>query len=249
MPIKYYWDRTQKKSQNPYEELQHPNKIISENGTADITSAGLDVTIAPVWSAEVQNVSIYFDTSTERAYEVQQVAGRGIVAGLNDMLHIHVDGGPYQVITLTPGFYETGALLAAEIKARLDENQTFIDLTAVPFTVSFSTSTDKFTIAPDNSLNMHYYNKNARTNIRTYSTAGPVIGFNADASGTSITSDTAVLFGNIGSVIPSASDTNQNVTFNSPFPLSVDKGIKITTGTAAGTVANYQVDYKLLPSV
>ena len=247
MPIQYYPDSIQKKNLNPIEKIQKKRTILSVSGRVDLAASGVDHTFwAPFPNWLVHDVLLTFGATTAKDYSINKVVGRGFISKLNDLLWFRVDGAPSQAIYLDQGFY-TGTTLSAQIKAKLDANQAFIDLSAAPFTVTWSNTTGKFSITPA-SGNVQLLCTNTAIGMNRNSTAGMSIGFTADTAYTSpIVSDTGA-FG-LGNKIPldsGTSDSTQNIVVgvDSLSPdFDVDGGINITVSSVATTL-DFKITYE-----
>lgn len=244
MPIKYYYDSAIKKPLNPIEKIQKAKTILSYENRADLTASGLDYTLwhpAKDWIAH--DVLLHYSGATNRSYSINKVIGRGIISKLNDLLWIECSGYPTQSIYLDQGFYD-GTTLSSQIKTKLDANVNFIASGAAPFTVSYSSITGKFTMAPSLG-NIRFFNTNTCVGVNRNSTGGAAIGFNSDSLfAASIESDTAI-FG-LGNKIPINSETtctDLNTVINayslSPH-LDVDTALNVTISAVA-----LNVDYKI----
>ena len=247
MPITYYFDSKYKKPYPNIEKIQKRKTILSVAGHADLTAAGTTYTLwHPSDNWDVHEVMMHFGAATVRSYSVNKVIGRGIVTNLNDLLWVRCNGYPNQGIYLDQGFY-TGSTLSAHIKAKLDANTSFVAAGVAPFTVSYSATTGKFTIATT-AGNIQFVNTDTTAGINKNSSAGIVLGFTADSAfSTSIVGDTAIA--GLGNLIPidaeaTSTDTNTIVNIDSLSPhFDVDSGINLTIGTVATTV-DYKITYE-----
>jgi len=247
MPIIYYQDSKIKRYCSPVEKIQKRKTILTSTGHTDLTVSGLNYTLSyPSDNWVVHEVLMHFSAATARAYSVNKVIGRGIITNLNDLLWIRCNGAPTQSIYLDQGFYD-GTTLSAQIKAKLDANTAFIAAGVAPFTVTYSITTGKFTIATT-AGNVQFLNTNTAIGVNRNSTAGIVIGFTADSSfAASIVGDTAV--GALGSLVPidaeaASTDLNTIVNVDTLAPIfNVDTGLNLTIGTVGITV-DYQITYE-----
>lgn len=110
----------------------------------------------------------------------RSVTGWEVIAGYNDKLDLTEGSAGAQVFTLTPGTYETGNLLAAEIEFQLHEA---IDNV---YTVSYSATTNKFTIARSSGIDTFDLDWSTGSNAAT--SIGPDIGADMDHDDTGGTS-------------------------------------------------------------
>ena len=248
MPITYYPISKIKKPYNPIDKIQKRKTILSVSNKVDLTTFGMNYTLwHPSDKWVVHEILMHFGAATARNYFVNKVIGRGIVSSLNDSLYFQTSGFPAQRIILSQGFY-TGSQLATELKTQMDANQSFIDASTTPFTVSYNSTTGKFTIAAAGSAQIQYFVLNTAVNLNKDSTARQVIGFNTDSIvANTLVGDTAV-FG-LGDNIPidtetGSTDLNTIVNMDSLSPnFDVDGALNITI-SAIATYVDYKITYE-----
>jgi hypothetical protein len=237
MPIIYYPDSLIKKNRPVVEQLQVSPRLLSESGQSSIASADLNKIFwkaFPNWS--IESVGLKFSVAGNKTYAIYRVYGRGIITGLNDTLWFKVDGSPEKEIIIPQNFY-TGAELAVAIKEKLDTE--FPDQAA--FTVSYSSATGIFTIAPG-SGQISYLHVNPSGGRRLHSTAESVIGFLQDKDkSSSLTSDSAVM--GLGDEFAVSSGSLPNVCYETSLEMNVDYALKIHVAQATGT-ATWATLYK-----
>lgn len=133
-------------------------------------------------SGTSNNFKINLDENVNGTYEVVSVSILNslynVVANQNDKVYIthSVDGA--QTLTLTAGYY-TGSTLATELKTQLDS------ISAVVYTVTYSSTTGKFTITAGSG------NINFTFATNTSNTARYILGFDEEdgTPATSLVSD------------------------------------------------------------
>lgn len=247
-PITYYYDSLKKKPYPDFEKIQKRKTILSDSGTEDLSTSGLDYTFwYPVNNYIIHEVLLHYSDTTTRSYSINKIIGRGIISGLNDLLYISAEDCAIQPIILSQGFY-TGDDLATELETQMNANTYFVDAGAAPFDVAYDNTTGLFTITANGSQTVQYFVINTTVPVNRNSTAAQVVGFNADSvMANSIVSDTVVA--GLGDVIPidaesPNTDTNTIINLDSLSPnFTVDQALNITISTVAVTV-NYQISYE-----
>jgi hypothetical protein len=244
MGIKYYPDHVQKKRHHVVDVLSREERLRSINGGQDLTGNPLTYRFSPLtpsWRTKL--VALKFSSAVSKTYSINIETGRGIITGLNDSLWIDINtSGWAQKIILAQGFYN-GTELSAQVKTALEANSVFSGL-GLTFTVTYSASTDKFTITPSSGT-IQYYDVYTPRNLRRNSTAGHVLGFTADQSAASLVSDTAVPSLGNKTVIAGATGVETSIVLNSAIDMSVDEALSIDV-TAAVVSVEYCVTYETL---
>lgn len=242
MAIIYYPDHVQKKARNRIDLQMRESTTYTQAGKVDLAASGLTYRFSPVKpSWEVKDVALHFSNGNSKTYSINVETGRGIVTGLNDALWIGVPGCVAQRVLLDAGFYN-GTQLAAQVKAKLDADPVMSALGSV-FTVAYAPTTGLFSI--QSSLGtVSYVNANTAVPVRRNSSAGHVLGFTADQSGATITSDTSVPGLGTLTVVAGTTGTSQDIFLATPIALGVDQAIAISV-TAVATVLDYAINYQL----
>jgi len=153
------------------------------------------------------------DTPTETAsFTVVAHTAFTVTLNTNDYIDFTEDGGGEVSAHLTAGTYTLAGLLA-EIKTRMEA------VGSGTYTVSFSTTTKKFTIAKDSGVFVILWN----SGTNNAKAADTLLGFAADtASSISATSPTAITYAE---------------TANDAIPFTEDGGSEVTAFLTAGTYA------------
>jgi hypothetical protein len=213
------------------------------SASQDLSGAALDYRLSvpqPSWVAEM--VTLHFGSATARNYSISVEQGRGIIKDLNDNLWIGMLGSPARRIVIDPGFY-IGTTLATEVQTKLNADTSFIER-GITWLVVWKPSTLQFTITPSSGT-ATFFSVNTAQSVRRNSKAGHVMGFEADASGTFLISDTACP--NLGSkavILSGTASAALNVVITDNIPMDVDSALHIDVSSAALTV-DYSVKYKI----
>lgn len=242
MAIKYYPNRIPK---NPaaIDRVLAQRKLQLVRGSADTTSAGLDVVISANTGWHVNNIKFTFSGATVRDFSAKIIGGRKVVADMNDCLWFQHEDTLPQNIVLDAGFY-TGTELATELESKLDANVAFT-AKSITFTVTYSDSTGLFTVTPS-SGNLRYWNENKTVSPRYRdSIGGHLFGFTEDIvyGATVVSNETVFGLNQEAWIINEAASVVTENFFDDLKILDIDQAVRLETTTAAIRV-DYEVNYE-----
>ncbi len=243
MSIIYYPNRILRPNGSSIDRVQAKRNPILVKGAADITSTGLNVTIASKKSWQVNSIKLTFANSTQRDYSWGIKSGTYVVSSLNDYLWFQTQG-PNSLavkVTLAEGFY-TGTELAAELESKLDTAFTSYGTT---FTVAYTAADGQFSITPSSGT-IRYIHENTKQPIPfRQSIAGHIFGWTATTAYASPLLSANRVYG-LDTTAFMIDESNASTTshFNDDIHiLTPDQALYISTGTAALTMG-YEVCYE-----
>jgi len=233
MPIKYYPNELQKK-------LRHPIDILMArgSGTQTVSEWSFDLedgeqtallSFPSAWN--IKSLSFHCEGSVKKRLAFSIVSGRQVVTGLNDRLWFSG-----QEIILRPGFYD-GDGLATEVAARLTANAAFVAASMTPFVVTYdAVAPNGFSVAPSAPNTILFSIENPGASVRINSTAGPLIGFEANMAAAAVLSSNVPVPGVGGETVWLSYDdtTVTNFVSNDNIPMDVDSALKILVDAGSG---------------
>lgn len=246
MSIMYYSDETNKKLMHVIEQQQQPNSLNSVYGSYDMNNGALTASLWCPKGWESKRISIHFDNSAAKDYDISIVRGIGIVSGKNDRLWVKVNTLAAQEIIVPQGFYTATTISSALTDAL---NSKDFPATFKPFSVSYANGL--FSITPS-SGNAKVFVTNTTTSVRRNSTIAPLIGFTVDSSMTTpITSDKA----NLGlngvkmNILSGTGLVKSDLIITDTIAMTVDDKLQITANyvpSGSPDLVNYEFVYKIL---
>jgi hypothetical protein len=241
MSLIYHTNRTLKKP-SAIDNTIREKRIFTASGVKDTTSEALSYVLSQNEDWAVDSIQFNFSNATSRDYSAKILKGANVIENVNDFLWFQVTNSLWQKITLTSGFYETGASLASELQTQLNANTEFSSLGRT-FTVSYSTATGLFTITPSAQQIKYIQTNNTQQLSDRESIAGNLFGLTTSTSfGSNVVSDTVMSIGNETAIISQTGGTATEHYHDDSHVLGVDQALKIASSVAAVSVT-YSVSY------
>lgn len=244
MPIKNYATEVSV-TPNRIDLATFQGEIKMLQGSVNLASAALNESVSRTalgW--KVMEVGLIFNAATSRAFSISKHRGVRIITGRNDRLWVGLSTAGIEAITLTAGFYSTGAALATEIQTQLNNNTVLA--ASETFIVAYSSLYRNFTITTASATpNVKVFIEATTQPVRRNSTAAPSLGFTSDTAwNTAIGGQSKVIIGKEIDYAYETASTVLNTAYTDEFQMDIDSSLVLEAASGPAVIVDWYVLYQ-----